>query len=262
MDLSTESWEPEGTMRIALLGEVAAGQPLEVFSVEESLDVPESLWNGRKVFALRVRGQSMVDAGIRDGDYLIVEPCETADNGRTVVAEVDGRVTVKKLFRTVDGQVRLQPANPEMLPFVVEGERVRVRGAVVGVLRKYGFGATRDGSAGKAERASVRVPTSSARPRQGAAGDEGTLDLAINAIDSRLERWKALINDPRGSLGASGRGQIVALCRDLQALRDWCARTTKPGLRRALIADANRLMQRMQRLLTSLGIELPDLTLH
>ena len=128
MDLASEFWEPEGTMRIALLGEVAAGQPLEVFSVEESLDVPESLWNGRKVFALRVRGQSMVDAGIRDGDYLIVEPCETADNGRTVVAEVDGRVTVKKLFRTADGQVRLQPANPEMLPFIVEGERVRVRG--------------------------------------------------------------------------------------------------------------------------------------
>ena len=88
------------------------------------------------------------------------------------------------------------------------------------------------------------------------------MDLAINAIDSRVERWKALLNDPRGGLGTSERGQIVGLCRDLQALRDWCVRTTKPGLRRALIADANRLMQRMQRLLTSLGIELPDLTLH
>jgi hypothetical protein len=262
MDCSSEGWEPEEMMRIALLGEVAAGQPFEVFSVEESLDVPRSLWNGRRVFALRVRGQSMVDAGIRDGDYLIVEPCETADNGRTVVAEVDGRVTVKKLYRTTDGQIRLQPANPEMLPFVVEGERVRVRGAVVGVLRKYGFGALRDGSVAKSEREPARMPVSSMRPRRSAAGDESTLDLALNAIDSRLERWKALIDDPGRLLDAGERGQIVGLCRDLQALRDWCARTTKTGLRRALIADANRLMQRMKRLLTSRGIELPDLTLH
>jgi len=56
MDLLAEEWLPEGTIRIPLLGDVAAGQPLEVFSVEQSLDVPESLWNGRKVFALRVRG--------------------------------------------------------------------------------------------------------------------------------------------------------------------------------------------------------------
>ena len=110
-----------------------------MFSVEERLDVPESLWHGRKVFALRVRGQSMVDAGIRDGDYLIVEPRETADNGRTVVAEIDGHVTVKKLFRSPGGQVRLQPANPEMLPLIVSGDQVRIRGVVVGVLRKYGF---------------------------------------------------------------------------------------------------------------------------
>src|SRR5215470_693960 len=134
-----ETWVMEGTLRIPLLGEVAAGKPLEMFSVEESLDVPESLWRGRKVFALRVRGQSMVDAGIRDGDYLIVEPCDTADDGRTVVAEIDGHVTVKKLFRSPGGQVRLQPANPEMLPLIVSGDQVRIRGVVVGVLRKYGF---------------------------------------------------------------------------------------------------------------------------
>src|SRR5262249_14919144 len=119
-----DRWEMEGTISIPLLGEVAAGKPLEVFSVEDSLDVPESLWRGRKVFALRVRGQSMVDAGIRDGDYLIVEPCDTADDGRTVVAEIDGHVTVKKLFRSAGGQVRLQPANPEMLPLIISGDQV------------------------------------------------------------------------------------------------------------------------------------------
>src|SRR5580765_6901431 len=146
-------WEIESTVTIPLLGDVAAGQPLEMFTVEDSLDVPESLWHGRKVFALRVRGQSMIDAGIRDGDYLIVEPCESADDGRTVVAEIDGHVTVKKLFRSAGGQVRLQPANPEMLPLVIGGDQVRIRGVVVGVLRKYGF---------QASAASARV----ARPAQ------------------------------------------------------------------------------------------------
>src|SRR5260221_10675831 len=139
MQALQDCWQMEGTVSIPLLGEVAAGKPLEMFSVEESLDVPESLWHGRKVFALRVRGQSMIDAGSRDGDYLIVEPCDTADDGRTVVAEIDGHVTVKKLFRSPSGQVRLQPANPEMLPLIVSGDQVRIRGVIVGVLRKYGF---------------------------------------------------------------------------------------------------------------------------
>ena len=99
-----EAWTMEGTVGIPLLGEVAAGKPIEMFSVEETLDVPGSMWHGRKVFALRVRGQSMIDAGIHDGDYLIVEPTENADDGRTVVAEVDGQVTVKKLFRAPGGR--------------------------------------------------------------------------------------------------------------------------------------------------------------
>src|SRR5215471_7528564 len=178
-----ERWEMEGTVSIPLLGEVAAGKPLEVFSVEDSLDVPESLWQGRKVFALRVRGQSMVDAGIRDGDYLIVEPRDTADDGRTVVAEIDGHVTVKKLFRSPSGQVRLQPANPEMLPLIVSGDQVRIRGVVVGVLRKYGFK-----TESSRERPGVRsspaggarpAPTPNARPARRAPADTDTLDLSL-----------------------------------------------------------------------------------
>jgi repressor LexA len=144
MWLCKDGWLPEGTVGIPLLGEVAAGRPLDMCAVDEHLHVPESLWNGRKVFALRVRGESMIDAGIHDGDYLIVEARGEAENGRTVVAEIDGCVTVKKLYRQSDGSVRLQPANPQMLPLSFCGDGVRVLGVVVGVLRKYGFAASRE----------------------------------------------------------------------------------------------------------------------
>jgi repressor LexA len=250
MDQHMDEWLPEGIIRIPLLGEVAAGQPLEVYSVEETLDVPESMWNGRKVFALRVCGQSMIDAGIHDGDYLIVEPCDTADDGRTVVAEIDGRVTVKKIFRDGDC-IKLQPANPEMLPLVVPGEDVRVRGVVVGVMRKYGFQAGTDKTTAKR-----RPPRAKRRP----ASDDATLDLEINAIDSHLSRWRSLLDC--GSIEQRDRVRMATMARDLQALRDWCARTSKPGLRRALITDANQLMRRMHRFLSSRTMELPELMLH
>ncbi len=241
-----DAWEIEGTISIPLLGDVAAGQPLEMFTVEDSLDVPESLWHGRKVFALRVRGQSMIDAGIRDGDYLIVEPSDTADDGRTVVAEIDGHVTVKKLFRSPGGQVRLQPANPEMLPLIVAGDQIRIRGIVVGVLRKYGFQATT--RADRASRAAAPVAAvASARPARRPVGDADTLDLSLNAIDSQLERWRVLTETRAASTSARQRAEMATLGRDLQALREWYARTTKAVLRRAILADANRIIRRMQR---------------
>src|SRR5215470_11050499 len=206
-----DRWEMEGTISIPLLGEVAAGKPLEMFSVEDSLDVPESLWRGRKVFALRVRGQSMVDAGIRDGDYLIVEPCDTADDGRTVVAEIDGHVTVKKLFRSPGGQVRLQPANPEMLPLIISGDQVRIRGVVVGVLRKYGFkgDARRDRTANRPS--SPSAPIATARPARRPAADADTLDLTLNAIDAQLERWRALGEARAASTTARERADMALL---------------------------------------------------
>src|SRR6266404_2377228 len=98
---------------VPLLGDVAAGLPFQSLPVHGVIELPPGLWNGRKVFALRVRGTSMIDEGIRDGDYLIVEPRETADSGQMVVAEVDGGVTVKRLVREKGGRIRLQPANPE-----------------------------------------------------------------------------------------------------------------------------------------------------
>ena len=258
MDSVEETWKAEGTIRIPLLGTVAAGQPLEVFTLEETLDVPESLWRGRKIFALKVRGSSMIDAGIRDGDYLIVEPRPEAEDGRTVVAEVDGRVTVKRLYRDPRGQVRLQPANAEMLPLITRGDRVKIIGVVVGVLRKYGFGR---------EKPSARTAARAGKPRPRAAtppapADDATLDLALNAIDAQLDRWKAALETATTRCATRELATMAELGRDLQALRDWCARTSKPGLRRALIAEANQLIQRMQRFLLRYPPPAGSETLH
>jgi hypothetical protein len=199
----------------------------------------------------------MVDAGIRDGDYLIVEPGETADDGRTVVAEVDGHVTVKKLYRTENGEIRLQPANPEMLPLIVRAEDVRVRGVVVGVLRKYGFNASSN-----THDAAPSARPLAAKSRRPLKLDESTLELSLNAIDTHLARWRMLLDEEETRVEARDRARMTSLGRDLQALRDWCARTGKPALRQALIADASRLIQRMQRFLATRSLELPELTLH
>lgn len=260
MERAVEGWYPEGTVSVPLLGEVAAGQPLELFTVDETLDVPESLWKGRKVFALRVRGRSMIEAGICDGDYLIVEPCESADDGRTVVAEIDGSVTVKRIFREADGRVRLQPANPEMLPLVVRGDDVRVLGVVVGVLRKYGFRDPRAETPDpeRRRRAATFAP-SPARPRS--ERDNATLDLAWNAIETEIEKGRAALESQR-DLSARQQVRLAELLRDLRALREWGARTSKPGLRRALIGDATRLVQRMQRILAPRAVIPPDAVLH
>jgi len=242
-----ETWLPEGTVRIPMLGDVAAGRPLDVYSVEETLDVPESMWNGRKVFALRVRGSSMIDAGIHDGDYLIVEPCNDANDGRTVVAEVDGQVTVKKIYREGE-EVRLQPANPEMLPLRVRADDVRIIGIVAGVMRKFGF--------------SERKPPQSKKSTQRQdKRDPHTLDLELNALDSQLARWRSLLEGQK-EIAHRDRVRMSSLARDLQALRDWYARTSRPGLRKALMQDAQEVIHRMQRFLSSRELELPDLSLH
>jgi repressor LexA len=79
----------------------------------------------------------MIDDGIWDGDYVVVEERETADNGETVVAVIDGAATVKRFHLEPDGTVRLQPANEELAPIIVEADAVEIRGVVVAVMRKY-----------------------------------------------------------------------------------------------------------------------------
>ena len=122
---------------LPLLGYVAAGAPIEAVPGTETISVPEAFVGKRDSYVLRVRGDSMIDEQIRDGDFVIVEDRKTADNGEMVIALVGGHdVTLKKFYRE-NGRVRLQPANPTMQPIMVDPDQVQVQGVVVGVMRKY-----------------------------------------------------------------------------------------------------------------------------
>jgi repressor LexA len=125
------------TVELPLLGYVAAGAPIEAIVGNETIDVPETLAGNRDTYVLRVKGDSMIDEQIRDGDFVIVEDRKTAENGETVVALLSGSdVTLKKFYRE-NGKVRLQPANVTIDPIVVPAEQVQVQGVVIGVMRKY-----------------------------------------------------------------------------------------------------------------------------
>ena len=127
------------SLELPLLGQVAAGTPIEAVETQDTLTVPIDLVRRpNTAFALRVKGQSMVEEGILDGDYIVVEQRQTAQSGETVVAMVNGEATVKKFFPERGGRVRLQPANVQMEPIIARGKDVEIRGIVVAVLRKYG----------------------------------------------------------------------------------------------------------------------------
>ena len=123
---------------LPLLGRVAAGVPIEAIQSNETIQVPADMVGQRETFVLQVRGDSMIDEQIRDGDFVIVEKRAQARDGEMVIALLGGdSATLKKLYREADGRIRLQPANPRVAPIVVDSAEVRVQGIVVGVLRKY-----------------------------------------------------------------------------------------------------------------------------
>ena len=126
-------------VELPLLGLVAAGAPIEAIEERETLSVPEDfLRRGGRNFVLKVAGDSMIDEQIKDGDYIVVNSRERAENGEMVVALVDGEAaTVKTFYREKDGKVRLQPANPTLKPMYFPADRIRVQGVVVGVIRRY-----------------------------------------------------------------------------------------------------------------------------
>ncbi len=123
---------------IPLLGIVAAGQPIEAILSHETVAAPRNLIGRGRTFALRVRGDSMIDENIQDGDIIIVASQETAENGQVVVALIDGNyATVKKFFREPDF-IRLEPANPQFKPiFIRTSERIQIQGVVRGLIRNY-----------------------------------------------------------------------------------------------------------------------------
>jgi repressor LexA len=133
VDSDQQGWE------VPLLGFVAAGRPIEAIQMNEVISVPPDMVARRgKTYVLQVRGDSMIDEQIRDGDYVIVEDRQTAENGEVVIALIDKEeTTLKKFYREKNGSIRLQPANRTMKALSIPSERVRIQGIVIGILRKY-----------------------------------------------------------------------------------------------------------------------------
>jgi repressor LexA len=139
---SIEVLPPRGTSAasdIPVLGRVAAGTPIEAVMHSETLAVPDEMLPTRGPnYALQVSGDSMVDAHIIDGDYVVVHGRQSAENGEMVIALINGaEATVKKFYREAGGWIRLQPANATMTPMRFQERDVLIQGVVVGVIRKY-----------------------------------------------------------------------------------------------------------------------------
>lgn len=133
---TAESFSSEG-VDVPILGFIAAGAPIEPYTdPNATLSIPPTFVSGKKrVFVLQVRGESMIEEQIRDGDYVVVEQSEEAKNGEIVVALLDnGMATLKRFFQEAT-RIRLEPANAAMSPIFVKN--VRIQGKVVGLIRRY-----------------------------------------------------------------------------------------------------------------------------
>lgn len=129
----TPLWD-ERIFEIPLLGTIAAGKPIEAIRTSETIQIPKDML-GKDVFALKVRGNSMIKEGIFDGDYVIIQPAQVARNGEIVVALIDNEnVTLKKFYKEKN-QVRLEAANAKMKPMRLK--KVLIQGIVKGVIRKF-----------------------------------------------------------------------------------------------------------------------------
>lgn len=132
-DIEEEN-ESKGWFQVPLYGMIAAGKPIEAIQTSETIDIPRDMM-GRNVYALRVKGESMIEDGIMSGDYIVVEHTKTARNGDIVVALVDrDQVTLKRFYKEKD-RIRLQPANSTMNPIYLT--QVAIQGKVKGLIRKF-----------------------------------------------------------------------------------------------------------------------------
>jgi repressor LexA len=128
--------EPEQSpSSVSILGSIAAGAPIEAIEAPEELDLQDLVPEDRDVYALRVRGNSMIEDAICDGDLVLIERRETARNGETVVAILDDEEATLKRYYKESGRIRLQPANKTMSPIYTD--HVQIRGVLIGVVRQF-----------------------------------------------------------------------------------------------------------------------------
>ena len=129
--------DEDRSTKLPLLGVIAAGSPIEAVEIREEIDLEQMFPAKKGVYVLRVRGESMIEDHLCDGDYVVIERRDTARNGEQVVALLDsGEATLKRFYR--EGRnIRLQPANHTMEPRIIDADRVKVQGVVIGVLRSY-----------------------------------------------------------------------------------------------------------------------------
>ena len=132
-----ESMAVNTAMNLPLVGRIAAGRPIEAIQNKETISLADFAQSSREVFALEVRGESMQDEAILDGDYVLVEKKKTASDGEIVVALVESMdATLKRFYREGDN-IRLQPSNAAMEPIIVPAASVQIQGRVIGVMRRY-----------------------------------------------------------------------------------------------------------------------------
>lgn len=139
IQLVREDLDVDHTIALPVLGLVAAGQPIETLaSHAETLEVPPFMVGRRNSYVLQVKGQSMVDEGINDGDYVVVQEKEVPSNGKMIIAMIgDGGATLKRYYKEKK-HIRLQPSNALMEPIIVEpGTPIQIQGVVIGLIRKY-----------------------------------------------------------------------------------------------------------------------------
>lgn len=141
-DSSGREARPDNVVAVPVFGSIAAGEPLHIpgaatrSDADEIVDLPSFLTRGNpEAFAVRVKGESMIDALVADGDLVVLEPAADARNGDMVAAEINGDEVTLKHFFIQNGTVTLQPANAQVDPIVVSADKVQVKGKVVGVVR-------------------------------------------------------------------------------------------------------------------------------
>jgi repressor LexA len=137
--IKPEDLDTGRSVGLPILGLIAAGQPIETIEGhQETLEVPPFMVGRRQSYVLQVKGQSMIEDGILDGDFVVIAEKEVPSNGEVVVALVNGsEATLKRYYKEKD-HIRLQPANSSMDPIIVKPETpIQIQGVVIGVIRKY-----------------------------------------------------------------------------------------------------------------------------